>query len=226
MILGGVQVSLETLKVQAFRLRAIVAVIFPLIAHEVGDSSMDGPGGVGDKEVDVLVGVPLREESETEAKGTSSRNRLGTGDPVFLTCAAILTIGESEALLDVRIDTTDGSILVVHVVLEDNFLGALYARQDEGLTVVISIGSHAKEDLLGIGVLLEGIVETEDGIRGGGRERRPRREGSLALAENLTVCTLDEAGEHSLLYKRKDRFNNSLILRRIVFEQIDRLIEN
>lgn len=90
----------------------------------------------------------------------------------------------------------DGRVLVVHVALKDELFGALHARENEWLTIIVSVGSHAQEDLLRVGFLLVGIVETEDGIRRRGSQCRPGREGSSALAEDLTICTLDEASEH------------------------------
>ena len=167
-ILSGVKIFLQALEVEALGLLAVVAVILPFVADEVSDRSMDGPGRVGDKEVDVLVGVPLREESETEAESTSARDRLGTSDSALLTGTTVLTVGKSEALLDVRVDTVDGSVLVIHVALKDELLGALDARKDEWLAFVISVGSHAEEDLLGAGLLLEGVVETENRVCGSG----------------------------------------------------------
>lgn len=73
-VLGVVQVLLEALKVETLGLLAVVAVILPLVANEVSDGPVDGPGGVGNEEINILVGVPLREEGETEAKSTCARD--------------------------------------------------------------------------------------------------------------------------------------------------------
>lgn len=56
---------------------------------------------------------------------------------------------------------------MVHVALEDDLFSALHARQDKGLAIIVSVGSHAQKNFLGVRFLLEGIVETEDGISGG-----------------------------------------------------------
>ena len=165
-VLASVQVLLHALEVQTFGLSVVVAAVLPLVANKVGDSSVDGPGLVGDEEVDVLVWVPLREESETKAESSSSRDGLGSSDSVLLAGAAALTVGKGEALLDVGVDTLDGSVLVIHVALKDELFGAPDARENEWLAVIVSVGSHAQKDLLRAGLLLEGIVETEDGIRG------------------------------------------------------------
>jgi len=166
-VLGVVQVLLEALEVETLGLLAVVAVILPLVANEVGDGPVDGPGLVGNQEINILVGVPLGEEGETEAKSTCARDRLGTGNSVLLAGSAALTVGEGEALLDVRVDTVDGGVLVIHVALKDELLSTLDARKDEGLVVVISVCAHAQEDLLGVSLLLVGVVKTKDGISGG-----------------------------------------------------------
>ena len=195
-VLASVQVLLHALKVQTFSLSIVIAAVLPLVANKVGDGSVNGPSLVGDQEVNVLVRVPLGEESETKAESSSSRDGLGSSDSVLLAGAAVLAIGKSQALLDVGVDTLDGSVLVIHVALKDELFSAPHARENEWLTVIVSVGSHAQEDLLGAGLLLEGIVETEDGIRGSGSQARPGREASCALADKLTVGTLDEASEH------------------------------
>ena len=69
MILGVVKVFLETLEVEALCGWVIVAIVGPvLIADNISDSPMDGPGRVGDKEVNVLVRVPRGEELETKSE--------------------------------------------------------------------------------------------------------------------------------------------------------------
>lgn len=100
-VLGSVEVSLHAFKVQALGLLAIVAVVLPLVANEVSNCSMNGPRRVGNQEIDVLVWVPLREESETEAKSTGTRDGLGACDSALLASTAIFTIGQSEALIDI-----------------------------------------------------------------------------------------------------------------------------
>lgn len=166
-VLGVVKILLEAIEVEALGFLAVVAVVLPLVTNEVGNGSVDGPCGVGNQEVDILVGVPLGEEGETEAKSSCARDRLGTGNSVFLAGLVILTVSEGEALIDVGLDTMDGSVLVIHAALENDLLSASDAREDEWLVVIISVGSHAQEDLLGVGLLLVGIVEAENGICGG-----------------------------------------------------------
>ena len=67
-VLASVQVLLHALKVQTFSLSVVVAAVLPLVANKVGDGSVNGPGRVGDKEVNVLVRVPRGEELKAEAE--------------------------------------------------------------------------------------------------------------------------------------------------------------
>jgi hypothetical protein len=193
---GVLEILLHALEVETLGSRVIVSVVLPLVADKIGDGSMNGPGRVGDKEIDILVGVPLAEEGEAEAKGTSSRDGLRASDSVLSERTAVSTIGKLEALLDVGVDTLDGGVLVVHSALQDDLFGTLNARKDKRLAVIVSVGTHAQEDLLGVFILLESVVQAEDGVCGGGSEGTPVGESGSALADQLTVCTLDEASEH------------------------------
>ena len=56
-------------------------------------------------------------------------------------------------------------VLVVHVLFENNFLGFSNARKDVGLSLVASVGSETEEYLVGVGVGLEGLTETENRVR-------------------------------------------------------------
>ena len=63
----------------------------------------------------------------------------------------------------------DGSVLVVHLLLEDPLLSLAHTAKDVRLALVATVNTHAQELLLGVGVLLVGLVETEDGVgRGSG----------------------------------------------------------
>jgi hypothetical protein len=59
------------------------------------------PGRVGDEVVDVLVGIPLGEESQTQSEGTRARDGLGTGDSVFKALLAFLAEAKFNALFNI-----------------------------------------------------------------------------------------------------------------------------
>ena len=68
-VLGVVKVLLKAFKVESFGGGVIVAIVGPvLIAYNISDCSMDGPGRVGDEEVNILVRVPRGEELEAKAE--------------------------------------------------------------------------------------------------------------------------------------------------------------
>jgi len=193
---GSLEVFFHALEVETLGAWVVVSVVLPLVTNKVGDSSMNGPGRVWDKEIDVLVGVPLAEECETETERACSGDGLAAGDSVLSKSSAVSTVGELEALLDVGVDTLDRGVLVIHVAFEDELFSTLDAREDKRLAIVVSVGTHTEENLLGVRILLEGVVETEDGVSGGSGQSTPVGESSSALADNVAVSTLDEASEH------------------------------
>ena len=68
-VLGVVKVLLKAFKVESFGRGVIVAIVGPvLIAYNISDCSMDGPGRVGDEEVNILVRVPRGKELEAKAE--------------------------------------------------------------------------------------------------------------------------------------------------------------
>ena len=68
-VLSVVEVFLKAIEVEALCGWVIVAIVGPvLIADNISDGSVNGPGRVGDKEVNVLVRVPRGEELKAEAE--------------------------------------------------------------------------------------------------------------------------------------------------------------
>lgn len=117
--------------------------------------------------------VPRGEELEAEAEGSRSRDRLSTGNSALLASTVVFTVSKSEALIDIRVNTLDASVLVVHVALKDNFLSASHTREDERFTIVISVSTHSEKNLPGVGALLESVIEAEDRVSRSCRQARP-----------------------------------------------------
>jgi hypothetical protein len=172
-ILAVVQIFTETVEVESLGLGVEVSVGLVVVSDELSKSSVDGPGLGGDHDIDVLVRVPVGEEGETKSERSSSGDGLGSSDSVLLEGDGVGSEGELLRSGDERVDTLDSSVLVVHIVGEDSLFSDSNARQDVRLVVVISVGSHTEEDLLGVRVLLEGVVETEDGVSGSVGEGSP-----------------------------------------------------
>jgi hypothetical protein len=186
-VLAVVQIFAETIEIESLGLGVEVSVGLVVVANELSKSSVDGPGLGGNHDINVLVGVPVGEEGKTESERSSSRDRLSSSNSVLLEGLRVLSESELLGLVDEGVNTLDSSVLVIHVVGEDSLLSDSNARQDVRLVVVVSVGSHTEEDLLLVGVLLELIVETENGVSGGIGERSPGREESVLDAKFVSV---------------------------------------
>ena len=67
-VLSSIEILLQAFEIKSLGLGVIVAVVLPVVTNEIGDGPVDGPGRVGDQEVDILVRVPLAEEGETKTE--------------------------------------------------------------------------------------------------------------------------------------------------------------
>ena len=127
---------------------------------------MEWPGRVGNENVDVLVGIPVSEELEAETEGTSAGNGLGGSDASFLYLLVVGAVSKSQTLSNIRVDTLDSSVLVVHVKIEYLLFSTTNTFKNQRLCFVASVDTHTEELFLGIGLLLKGFVETKNGICG------------------------------------------------------------
>lgn len=120
-VLGVLQVFGETCEVEALGLGVVVTVVLPFSANNFDNSSVEWPGRVWNENVNVFVGIPVSEELETETEGTSARDGLGGSDASFLDLFVVGTVGKSQTLSNIRVDTLDPCVLVVHVEIENLF---------------------------------------------------------------------------------------------------------
>jgi len=72
-VLAGLQISLQSLEVESLCLGVVVAVILNLVANELADSVVNGPGGLGGQVINILVRVPLSEKCKSETQSASTR---------------------------------------------------------------------------------------------------------------------------------------------------------
>ena len=86
---------------------------------------------------------------------------------------AVLAVAKLDALLDVRVNALDAGVLVVGVALKESSLSLPHALKDFGFALVATVDTHAKQNLLRVGLCLEGLVETETGVCGGGGQMGP-----------------------------------------------------
>lgn len=135
---------------------------------------MSWPGWVRSVNSCIFVVEPLLDEVKTDSQRTSSGEGLARDNSLGLHCFMVCTISQLNAMLVVSGDTVDASVLVIHILLQNFLLGLLNTSQDQWFTVIVSVGSHTKEYLLWVSVLLESIVQTEDGIWRSGVDLTPK----------------------------------------------------
>jgi hypothetical protein len=163
-VLGVLQVFGEACVVEALGLGVVVTVVLPFSADNFDESSVKWPGRVWHENVNVLVGIPVSEELEAETEGTSAGNGLGGGDSSFLYLFVVGAVSKGQTLGDVRVDTLDSSVLVIHVKIKDLFFSTTNTFENKRLRFVTSVDSHTEKLLFGIGLLLESFIEAENGI--------------------------------------------------------------
>lgn len=194
-VLGVLKVLTEAIEVETLGLGVIVAVGLPFLANNFDKTSVEGPSGAGHQDVDVFVGIPVREELETKTERASSRDTLAGSDATFLNLLVVSTIGKSEALGDVGVNTLNASVLVVHIKFQNLLFCLADTVEDERLSLVTTVDTHTEELLLGVRVLLEGFVKTKDGVSRGSGDTGP--DGELA-GSNSNLLVTDSARKHSL----------------------------
>ena len=189
LILHFLKISSHAFEVEALGLSVVVSIVVPLETAECGQVAMKGPCRVRKIHFSVFVGVPVAEESETNTEGTSTGEGLDTGNTV-LTHGGGIAEGQFLGFLDVRVNTLDASVFVVHAVSEDFLFGHADAVEDEGLAIIITVSTHTKEHLFGVFVLLELIIETEDRVSGGVCQSGP-------VAERTNLLSKETSSEHN-----------------------------
>jgi len=115
------------------------------------------------------------EESTAYPEGAGAGNALGDDNAVLVDGGAVGAVCEEGSGLGEVGDTGDAGVLLVEVLLDDLLLGLSDGGKDVRLSLVVTVGADTKVDLLGVGVLLEGLSDTENGIGGSLRHAGPCR---------------------------------------------------
>lgn len=102
---------------------------------------------------------------------------MGSSDSVLKESCG-LTEGKLLGFVDEGINSLDSGVLVIHIVSENFLFSHADARENVRLVVVVTISTHTEENLLGVSVLLELVVESENGISGGVGKGSPSGESS------------------------------------------------
>ena len=104
------------------------------------------------------------EESTAYPEGAGTGDALCNDNALLVDGGAVGAVGEESSGLGEVGDTGDASVLLVEVLLDDLLLGLADRGQDVGLSLVIAVCANTKVDLLGVGVLLEGLSDAENGV--------------------------------------------------------------
>jgi len=176
-VFAVVQVLAHASEVKSLSLGVEVTVGFVTVTNNLGKSSVDGPGLGGNHDINVFVRIPVGKEGHAETEGSSSGDRLGSSDSV-LNEGLRFTEGKLLGFVDEGVNTLDSGVLVIHIVSENFFFGHADARENVRLVVVVTVSTHSEENLLGVSVLLELVVESENGISGGVGKSSPGGESS------------------------------------------------
>ena len=195
-VLGSLDVSHHAIVVESLCLWVEVSVLLELISCDSGKSTMDGPCGGWHKEVDILVLIPVREESKSKTERSSSRDGLGSSNSVLLQRLGVWTESQQLGLCYIRVNTLDASILVVHIFLKNDLFSSSHAVQDEWLALVVTISTHAKKDFLWVRITLESFIKPKNWVCWSSSQVRPGAKRSCALVDELSVSTGDKLGKH------------------------------
>jgi hypothetical protein len=135
---GRLDVSNQTLKVEADGLLVIVAVLLNLKAGVVEDGLVVSPRRLRD--VDLLfTREELGEESGTDTESTGTRDGLGDGDAVQ--GGAVGAVGQLGGGGRELRNTSDAGILLVQLGLNDLLLGLANGREHVGLASIVTVGT-------------------------------------------------------------------------------------
>lgn len=162
-VVGVAEVLDEAVKVQGNVLLVVVSVGNGLDASLAEDSLVVGPGGV--REEDLLLGEELGNELSADTESTGTGDGLGDGKSVLGDDRGVVTVGELGGGGGEFGDAGDAGVLLVEVLVKDGLVSLSHRGKDKGLTLVVAVGADTKVDLLLERVLLEGLGDTEDGVR-------------------------------------------------------------
>mgnify|MGYP000868618480 CR=1 FL=1 len=136
---GGItEVGNHAIEVKANSVLVVVAVLLDLDSGVLEDGLVVSPRRGGDAD-DLLARVPTVEELGANTKSTSTRDGLGRGNPVE--GGGIRAVGQLDGGLGEFGNTSDTSILLVHLLLDDGLLSLADRGQDVGLASIVAVGT-------------------------------------------------------------------------------------
>lgn len=186
---GSLQVLDQTDKVKPDGVLVVVAVLDDLKTGVLEDGIVVGPAG--SRDVDLLAGGETFEESCTYPQGTGSRDGLCDGDAVLLDDGGFGTESELRGSLGERWDTGDSGVFLVQARANNFVLRSTNGRENVWLSLVVTypsqpvslnchpntivrvasageglltVSSNTEIDLLLVGIGLESLGDTKNGI--------------------------------------------------------------
>ena len=193
-VLGSsLDVGNQTLKVQTDGVLVVVTVLVDLQTRVLEDGTVVGPTGVGEVDL-LGVRVEALQESSTDSQGAGTGDGLGDDETVVLEDGGIGAVGELSSSLGEGRDTGDTGVFLVETGGDNLVLGSADGGQDVGLALVITcsqksvrnnayggdgccvgqqlveqgqmltVSANTQVDLLGEGVGLVGLGDTQDSI--------------------------------------------------------------
>jgi len=117
------------------------------------------PGRLGDVDGDIVFAQELGDELEGEPDSTGAGETLHEGDLVVEQGLEGGAVVELDGLLAEGLESTDGEVLMVHVLVVDLLTGPLHTVQHPRLPIVISVGSHSQVHFLFVFALLKGHTD-------------------------------------------------------------------
>lgn len=138
-VLGHVLDVLDhTIKVKTNGVLVVVPVLLHLQSRVLEDGVVVCP--TGSRNVDGLrAGVVSFKESTTYPQGTSTGDGLSDGDSALLDGSRVSTVSEEGGGLGEVWNTSDASVFLVEVLLNDLLLSSLDRREDVRLSLVIAV---------------------------------------------------------------------------------------
>ena len=163
--LGRLEVSDHAVDIETLGLGVEVSVVADLNADSAEDGVVVSPGGVADVKG---AGSELNQEVCNDTESTSAGEGLDGGNSSVTNKGAVEAEEDTLGALVEGVETVDGEVLLVEGDIGDNGqLGLAHNWEDVGLSVVITVGTNTKVDLLWVLVGLEACSQGQDRVRGG-----------------------------------------------------------
>jgi len=164
LIVCFIQIFEHTDQVKALVFSIVVSVVLPLESSSCGNTSMGRPGRVWSIDNWVFLWIPFLHEIKTNSKRTGTWKWLNGNNSVVFHSLAVSSISKLKTFLSIWWDSINTWVLMIHSSFHDDSLSLLNAIEDEWFALISSVGTHTKKTFPWIGILLESVIKTKDGV--------------------------------------------------------------